>query len=318
MWDFSISRSVALVARTWPFTLLRLAIWSAILTATALAVTVGAGLGWGIGHVGGPEMPATAAAWGGIAGFALVFAGLWTLREYLLYLVTAGHVAALVAADGGGAPSGPEQIRFALTTVRERFGEIHLLWLLDRAVKGAVGAVVGLLEGFERLVGGSGLDGFVRLVRTVLRLSTTFLDELVLAREIRRASSDPWTTAREAIVLYAQNAPLVLKNAVWLMVLRWALTAVVFLAIIGPAAALAWFVPGPSSGWTLIFALIAAIGLQRALIDPFCIASLMQVWERHIEGQTPDPVWDGRLAEVSRAFRDIVERARSAFASRPA
>ena len=42
----------------------------------------------------------------------------------------------------------------------------------------------------------------------------------------------------------------------------------------------------------------------------------MQVWERRIEGQTPDPVWDARLAEVSRPFRELIDRARSAFTSK--
>lgn len=318
MWDFSISRSIALVARTWPFTLLRLAIWGAILAATLAAVTIGAGLGWGIGHVGSADFRQGATLWGGVAGFAVVFVGLWTLREYLLYLVTAGHVAAMVAvADGRTPPSGVAQIRFALAEVKERFGEIHLLWVLDRAVKGAVGAVVGLLQGLDFLVGG-GLDGLVRLARTLLRLSTTFLDELVLAREIRLASTDPWTTAREAIVLYAQNAGLVFKNAVWLMVLRWAAAIVVFAVALGPAATAAWIVPGPSTGWALLLSLLVAIGLQRALIDPFCIASLMQVWERDIEGQMPDPVWDERLAAASRPFREITERAAAAFTGRPA
>lgn len=318
MWDFSVLRSIELVARTWPFTVLRLLVWGAILLATLAAVTVGAGLGWGVGLVGSADFRQEAMLWGGVGGFAVVFVGLWTLREYLLYLVTAGHVAAMVAvADGHAPPSGVAQIRFALAQVKARFGEIHLLWVLDRAVKGAVGAVVGLLEGIDLLVGG-GLDGPVRLVRTVLRLATTFLDELVLAREIRLASTDPWTTAREAIVLYAQNAGLVFKNAVWLMVLRWAAAIVVFVVALGPAATAVWIVPGPSSGWALLLSLILAIGLQRALIDPFCIASLMQVWERDIEGQMPDPVWDERLAAASRPFREITEKARAAFAGRTA
>lgn len=319
MWDFSIGRALGLVLRTWPFTLLRLAIWGTILVATIVAVSLGAGLGWGIGHVGGADFRAGATVWGGVAGFAVVVVGLWTLREYLLYLVGAGHVAAMVAvASGRETPGGSAQIRFALAIVKERFGEIHLLWVLDRAVKGAVGAVVGLLVGFENLIGGSGLGGLVQLVRTILRLATTFLDELVLAREIRLTSTDAWTTAREAVVLYAQNAPLVLKNAVWLMILRWVVAVVIFALTVGPAAAVFWILPGPSGGWALLFSVIAAVGLQRALIDPFCIAALMEVWERHIEGQTPDPTWDGRLAEASRPFREIVERAKSAFSTRPA
>lgn len=309
MGDFSIARSIGLVLRTWPFTVLRLIVYGVIVVAVVVAVSVGAGLGWGLGHIG--DAREAAAAWGGVIGFGLVFFSVWSFRAYLLHLLTAGHVAAItLAARGGDLPAGPAQVRVALAEVTARFGEVHLLFVLDQAVKGAVAAVTGLLDGIGRLAGLAGLEGPMRLVGAVLRLSTTFLDELILAREIRLGSRDPWTTAREGVVLYAQNAPLVLRNALWLTALRWLGAGVVFVATAGPAAAAVWILPGPTTGWGLLFALALAIGLQRALIDPFCIACLMQVWERRIEGQTPDPTWDTRLAEASRPFRDLIDRAR--------
>lgn len=314
MWDFSIVRAIGLVARTWPFTVLRLIVYGAITAALIVAVAVGAGLGWGIGHVGNADFRHAATAWGGVIGCGGALVAIWTVRDYLLYLLTAGHVAALtLAAEARELPSGRAQIRFALAEVTARFGEVHVLFVLDRAVKGAVAAVIGLLDGIGWMAGVAGLQGPMRLVGAILRLSTTFLDELILAREIRIGSRDPWTTAREGVVLYAQNAPLVLKNALWLTALRWIGAGVVFVFTAAPAAAAVWIVPGPTTGWALMVSLALAIGLQRALIDPFCIACLMQVWERRIEGQTPDPVWDGRLAEVSRPFRDLIERARTTW-----
>lgn len=314
MGDFSIVRAIGLVARTWPFTVLRLIVYGAITLAIVVAVTVGAGIGWGLGHIGGADARAAAAAWGGVIGFGLVFFSIWSMRAYLLHLLTAGHVAAMVlAAQSRGLPSGPAQIRFALAEVTARFGEVHLLFVLDQAVKGAVAAVVGLLDGIGRLAGLAGLAGPMRLVGAILRLSTTFLDEVVLAREIRLGSRDPWTTAREGVVLYAQNAPLVLRNAVWLTALRWIGAGLVFAVTAAPAVAAVWILPGPTTAWGLLFALALAIGLQRALIDPFCIAALIEVWERRIEGQTPDPTWDARLAEVSRPFRELIERARGSW-----
>lgn len=319
MWDFSILRSIGLVARTWPFTLLRLAVGLGLAVATLVAVATGAGLGWGIGHVGSADFRAGATIWGGIIGAAGVAIWVWTLREYLLYLIGAGHVAAMVMAlDGRPMPGGRGQIAFALAGVRERFGEIHLLFVLDQLVKGAIGAATRTLDWIGWIVGVPGLQGLIRLIEAVIRMSTTFLDELVLAREFRIASSDPWTTAREGIVLYAQNGGAIIRNAVWLTVLRWVATIVLFVVLLAPAAALVWLVPGPTGGWALAFALVLALALQRALIDPFCIASLMQVYLARTEGQTPDPAWDARLAEVSGPFRDLTDRARAAFRDRPA
>ena len=314
MWSFSILRSLALVFATWPFTVLRLLVMGAVTLACLLSVAVGAGLGWGVGHVGSADFHAGATVWGGIAGIVVVSIWVWTLREYLTYLLTAGHVAAMVMVlDGRTLPSGRAQIDFATATVKARFGEIHLLFVLDQAVKGAVRAVVGLFDWASMIAGLPGLQGLIRLIGSILRLSTTFVDEVVLAREIRLATDDPWTTAREGLVLYAQNAGEILKNAVWLTILRWVLTVGLFVVLVGPAGVAVWLVPGAATGWTLLFALLAAIALQRALIDPFCIASLMQVYFAAIAGQRPDPVWDARLAEASAPFRDLVERARGAL-----
>lgn len=319
MWDFSIAKAIALVVRTWPFTLLRLAIWTAITIAFVGTTGVGAGLGWGIGHIGDADFRHGATFWGGLAGAGVTAVWVFSLREYLLYLTTAGHVAALVAAsEGRSLPGGVDQIRMALDAVKSRFGEIHLLFVLDQSIKGAVRAVTGLIEGVGAFLGLPGLEGMARLAGAVLRVSTTFLDELVLARNLRLATSDPWTTSRESIVLYAQNAGVVMRNAVWLTVFRAVAAVAIFVAVMGPAAALVWFAPGSGPGWTFLAALLLTVGLQKSLIDPLCIAALMEVWARRVEGQRPDPVWDERLASASQAFRDIVERARTAFAGRPA
>ncbi|WP_036839427.1 hypothetical protein [Pleomorphomonas oryzae] len=316
LWSFSVWRSLGLVGRTWPFLVLRLAVNLAIAVGAMLTVSIGAFLGWGLGHIVSSVPVEAGTIYGGLLGFVVLGIILWWIRDYLLYLLTAGHVAALTQAfDGTPLPPGKGQVAAALAIVRERFGEVSLLFVLDQLVKGAVRAVTRLIDWLTDLMGMPGLSGFVRLVDTVVRLSTNFIDELVLTRQIRIASTDPWTTARESIVLYAQNAPAILRNSVWLMLFRWALTVVLFALLISPAAAFVYLVPGETAGWTLAFALLLAVALQRALIDPFCIAALMQVYFAEIEGQRPNPDWDDRLAEASRPFRDLINRGREGFAA---
>ena len=313
MGTFSILRSLGLVLATWPFTVLRLVVTLGIVLAHVVAIAICAGLGWGIGHIGSDDFRSAATVWGGVVGAAGVSFWVWTLREYLTFVLTAGHVAVMTLAfDGRPLPSGRAQIAFAVAAVKARFGEIHLFFVLDRAIAAAVRSAIGLFDWIAGLTFLPGLDGLVRLAGAVLRMSTTFLDEVVLAREIRLESADPWTTAREGIVLYAQNAAAILREAVWLTLLRWVLTAGLFVVMLTPAGIAVVIVPGAATGWTLLISLGLALALQRALIDPFCIASLMQVYFRVIEGQRPDPVWDARLAEASAPFRDLVERARSA------
>jgi hypothetical protein len=149
----------------------------------------------------------------------------------------------------------------------------------------------------------------VGFIRAFLRVAIGLVDEVILAYLIRTRATNPWQSAQTALVLYAQNYKVMLKNAAWLTVIMYVLAFVVFLVMLAPAAALVWFLPGAWSAGGFIFALIFAWAVKAALIEPFAIASMMDVYFRVIEGQTPDPQWDARLTEVSKKFRDLKDRA---------
>jgi len=102
LWDFEIGHALALMGRTLPFILLRIAVYAGIAVAYVLATGVGAGLGWAIGEVGGPEVRASGAFWGGAIGFGVVAAVLYWLRAYILYVLKAAHIAVLVALIDAG------------------------------------------------------------------------------------------------------------------------------------------------------------------------------------------------------------------------
>ena len=56
----------------------------------------------------------TFAFWGGIVGFGLVSLALYWIREYILYIVKAGHIAVMVhLIDGRDVPGGQGQIAYA-------------------------------------------------------------------------------------------------------------------------------------------------------------------------------------------------------------
>ena len=110
-------------------------------------------------------------------------------------------------------------------------------------------------------------------------------------------------------MLYAQNGMTMVKNAVWLALIMWALTFVIFLLMLAPAGAVVYLMPGQLSGWGFVLAIVFAWALKAAFIEPFAIASLMQVYFKAIEGQAPDPEWDGRLSEASAKFRELKEKA---------
>lgn len=317
MWDFSVGRALWVMLRTWPFVLLRLVVYFAITLAYIMATGLGAGVGWGAGHVfsrGGPE---GAALVGAIAGFGFAAMVVYWLREYILYVLKAGHIAAMVhMVEGREIPAGRGQIAYAREVVTARFAEANVLFLVDQLVKGALGAVKRLIGGVAALLPFPGLHGLVAFINTVIRISITYIDELILAYNIRVGSSSPFETARQGVVLYAQNGKAMIRNAIWLAFILWAVILVIFLLMLVPAGAVVYLMPGQPSGWGFVLAIIFAWGLKAALVEPFAIACLMQAYFRNIQGQTPDPDWDRRLAEASAKFRELKERASTGLGGR--
>jgi len=310
MWDFSVGQALGLMGRTAPFIVLRVLVYAGIAIAYVLVTGVGAGVGWGVGAFGDADFQGGTTVWGGIIGFGLTAGVLYFAREYILYIVKAGHIAVLVKLiDGEAVPEGQNQITYATAIVQDRFVEANVLFGVDQLVKGVLNAIIGIVQGVASFLPIPGLTNLVQVVRAFLKIAVGLVDEVILAHAIRTNSTNPWASAEEALVLYAQNYPTMLKNAAWLTIITYGLAFVVFLIMLAPAAAVVWLIPGGWSAGGFIFALIFAWAVKAALIEPFAIACMMQVFFRTTAGQTPDPEWDARISGVSRKFNELKERA---------
>ena len=310
MWDFNIGRSLSLMGQTLPFIALRCAVYFGITLAYVLMTGIGAGIGWGIGALGDETFQSGAAMWGALAGFGLTAGVLYFLREYILYLVKAGHIAAMVQLLHGQALSdGKGQIHQAASIVKSRFTQASVLFVIDQLAKGVVNAITGLVQGVSNLLPIPGTQQIMGVVRAFLRLAVGLVDEVILAYAIHTQSQNPWSSARAALVLYAQNAAVMLRNAAWLTLFTYGFATVIFLVLLTPAAALAWFMPGAGSATGVILAVVLAWAVKAAILEPFAIACLLQAYFRAVEGQVPDPAWEARLDEVSHKFGQLKEKA---------
>lgn len=311
MWDFEIGRTIGIVARTWPYVGLRIVVYLLITLAYIIATGTGAGIGYGAGNIFGDSGgPLVIALWGGILGFGAVSVVLYWIREYILYLVKAGHVAVLVhLIDGRDVPGGQGQIAYGRQVVSERFGEANTLFVLDQLIRGVLRTIAALLGGIAAFLPIPGLSGLVKFANAVIRMSVTYVDEIILGYNVRMASTQPFETARQGVVLYAQNGRVMLKNALWLTVFLWLVGGVLFVLVLAPAGAMVYAMPGMPAGWTFVFSILVAWACVSAFVEPFAIAALMQVYFRTIEGQKPDAEWDRRLAEASQTFRELSQKA---------
>ena len=88
-------------------------VYFGISAALVVMTGAGAGVGYGVGLFGEDDFQATSTFWGGAAGFGLTAGVIFFLRDYLLYLVKAGHIAVMVelldGQDGAGR-AGPDRL----------------------------------------------------------------------------------------------------------------------------------------------------------------------------------------------------------------
>lgn len=313
MWDFSFARSIGMILRTLPFIVLRLIVYLGIAVAYVIAVGIGALLGFGFGHFSADTgAHAAGAFWGGLIGFGITSAVLYLAREYLLYLVKAAHIAVLVEVlDGKSVPMGQGQIAYGANFVKTHFTESSVLFGVDQIIKGVLRVITGTINSVVMIIPIPALQTLARIAEGIIRMSLTYVDEIILAYLIRTRTANPWASAEDALILYAQNYKHMLKNAVWLSVFMWVLTFIIFFVFLAPATAIAIMVPGNSALWAFGFALVFAIALKKALLEPLAIASLMQVYFKTIEGQTPNAEWKARLSSASRQFQDLTGKAMS-------
>ncbi|MDK3075266.1 hypothetical protein QO034_19450 [Sedimentitalea sp. JM2-8] len=310
MWDFSAARAMGLMMQTLPFVVLRMAVYFGITLAYVLVTGAGAGIGFGVGALGDPGFQAGATFWGGLIGFGLVGAVMYWAREYILYIVKAGHIAVLVELiDGKPMPEGRSQVEHGRAVVKERFAEASVLFAVDQLIKGVLRAVTGLIRGIVTILPIPGARQLTGILHAFLQVAVGFIDEVILAHAIRTGSTNPWGSAQDALVLYGQNYKVMLKNAAWLAILVYLLSFAVFLVMLAPAAMVVYLMPGAGTAGGFVFALLFAWAVKAAVLEPFAITCLMQVYFKVIEGQQPDPEWEARLEQMSKKFRALKARA---------
>ena len=296
--------------RTAPFVVFRAIVYFSITAALVAATGTGAGGGWGVGAFGDEDFRASSIFYGGVLGFGVTAGIIFFLRDYILYIVKAGHIAVMVELmQGGTIPGGRGQIEYAREIVTARFGQASALFALDRLIKGVIAAVTGLVQGLLTILPIPGVEQAMGALRAYLRLAVGLVDEVILAHAIKTKSDNPWASAREALVLYAQNAKPMLMNAAWLTLIVWGLSFVVFLVMLAPAAAVVYLIPGSWSAGGFVFAIIFAWAVKAALIEPFAIACLLQVYFKVTEGQVANPEWEAKLTSASDKFKALGEKA---------
>src|SRR3989338_1233499 len=187
-----VGQATAIVFRTLPFLLLR----GIVYTLFALLSLLYVGVSFLIGKATAPIHPYLPFV---IWFLALVgsFPIVRFLREYLLYIVKAGHVAVIAElAIRGKLPEGVSQIQWGREQEQKRFKVTSFLFLLDRLVVGVIRSINGMMWKITSFLRGvPGVGGLVKLANIVLYFSLTYVDESILARNFIKTDENIWKSA---------------------------------------------------------------------------------------------------------------------------
>jgi len=305
MGGISLGNGATLVLHTFPFLLLRAAVYFGIAAAFASAVAGGFGIGAGFGTLLGTAARGPGGFWGAIAGFAFIVLLLWWLREYLLYLVEVSHAAAIsLASDNVKSPGLQGSIAAAMSAVQRKFRDPSVLSTADRYVRDTINDLLVIDD-----VLATSLPKSIELPRNItdriLRVSLGFVVKSVLARTATGRARNPYSDLRDNLILLAQNHDILFRNAVLLAAGSWLICFFVFLVSLIPAFALTRTFPGGSGLIAMALAAAFTWSFQRALIEPFLAAGFLEIFRRLSRSQTPEPDWDMKLEEISESYSEV-------------
>lgn len=304
----NFAEALKILLKTIPYLVLRLVVY----------LLVGVGIGIYLACV-----VLLAKIFGGIGGliFLIGLGVMWGLlrlvKNYLLYLVKAGHVAVVTELiHKGKLPEGVNQVKYGRKIISGMFKSVSALFVVDQLVNGILRAVNRSVVRIAEMLPIPGMEGLAKIVTIILNFAVTYVDESILSYNVARPEENAFESAKNGLILYAQNWKPILKTAVGLAFVNMFAFVVLFVALLFPFAPLALM--ATSGGWKFFWfamAFVLAYCLKLALVNPFSLVAMIITYNKSVEGQVPSPEWESRLDTISAKFRDLKVKARQATAT---
>jgi hypothetical protein len=312
--------SIGLMLQSLPYALMRFAVLLAFSVACIvwIVITIG-GAVWAGSHIAG----AFGFAW--FVSCAIVAGWFWTaILRYMLHLIECGHVAVLTELIVHGRVGNGTESMFAYgrRIVTEKFGQVNVLFAMNLLVRGVVNAVHNTIEGIGNMLPIPGVDSIANLITAILRAATRYMDKVLFSYNLACGDTNPWRNAQDGLVYYAQNAKPILKQSVWIVVLEHVLSAVMWLALLVPAAMVTAILPQSVREMggivTIVIAVLFALAARGAFLKPVFLIMVMVRFHVLVEHEPINQDWVVRLNQLSDKFRDLGKKAQDFVAPTPA
>ncbi len=275
--------------------------------------------------------------WGVIFGFSLIFKSstiTWVLfflglggavliyrffKQQVFSILEANYLAVLVElATHEKVPVTKFQIRFSRKKVTQKFGNRQRIYDAYVRLHKSLNEIL-VASPFPLKMGAPFNDQsfffrktWQKIWRKIwfvdLFLNMKYMTALLISHCFIKKDEILWENLRESLILCAQNFKKIYKSSVYIYLLTILFSAAYFMVLLPPLLGLSMFLPSLKL-YFLISAFIMTWAFKKILLDSFALATLVSEFRKIVEGQSPDPQWDKRLAGISKYFFEIKRRA---------
>ncbi len=229
-------------------------------------------------------------------------------RKYVLYLVSAGHIAVIAhIVDTGEVPE--NQVSYGKEKVTSNFASASGLFVVDKLVQGVLNQFNQAVIQLKGLVGFiPQLKNILTILRKAITLAGRYLDEAILAHIFLHEDKNNWTGARDGLVLYAKTWKSVLGSTVAIVLGMYVIGFIALLAL-SPLAVVIGSLStvGEIIGWAVVLGMVATI--HFGVVQPWVKTVVITTYLIEAEDETPDSETMDFLEEKSSKFREVAENA---------
>jgi hypothetical protein len=183
------------------------------------------------------------------------------------------------------------------------------MFVVDELVNGVIRSFTNTVGWLTSWLPGETLRTLVGMVKMIIRLSLTYIDEAVLARAFWLRSESVWSTAIDGVVLYAQIWKPILTNAVVLMLLSYVPFVLVLIIFAAPVGLVLNFINEDLAAWGVLATLFLAFMIKVSVGDAFAMVAIIATYQKETTGLQPNPEMKAKLESLSDKFRELQQRA---------
>lgn len=305
--DLQLGRAFGIVVQTVPYIVYRAAVYGCIAAAMAAFLLVLALVGWVFGSGAAIVLFFICMIGGGVLGVGRL------IREYVLYMLQAGHIALITEiVENGKLPAGVSQTRWARDRVMRYFREVSALAAVDLLLDGIIRLLNRRLFNVMTALPIPGMEGVAKIAGKIVDFSLTYVDESVIAHTFRTKNENVFDAAKSGVVLYAQSWQAILKNAVAVTLLSYVFGIVASIIFLIPLGLLALLLPETwvvAKFFLFVFGIFLGASAKWILFDPIACTSTILTFLKESEGQEPNPEWEARISGVSDQFNELKRKA---------